>query len=233
MGQTLAQLFDPGLFWEYRTILLAGVGVTLEVFALASVVAIVLGLLACLLRLSGWGPLRWIGTFYAELCRNTPEYVLLIWVHYVPPLVLTWLTGVRINFAPAVSAVIALGLASSGYFTETFRAGILAVPRGHVEAARSLSMSSAVTLRRIVLPQAVRRMLPEAMNQFISLFKATTLVSLISVADLMYQVSIITQEQMRPLPLYSGTAFIYFLVILAMSTSVRRFTERWRRRGWA
>jgi polar amino acid transport system permease protein len=231
--RTLGQLFDPGLFWEYRTILLAGVGVTLQVFAMAAVVAVVLGLLACLLRLSGWRPLRWMGTFYAELCRDTPEYVLLIWVHYVPPLVLTWLTGVRVNFAPAVSAVIALGLASSGYFTETFRAGILAVPRGHVEAARSLSMSSAVTLRRIVLPQAVRRMLPEAMNQFISLFKATTLVSLISVADLMYQVSIITQEQMRPLPLYSGTAFIYFLVILAMSTSVRRFTERWRRRGWA
>jgi polar amino acid transport system permease protein len=231
--QTLGQLVDPGLFWEYRTILLAGVGVTLEVFAAAAVVAVVLGLVACLLRLSRWRLLRWVGTFYAELCRNTPEYVLLIWIHYVPPLVLTWLTGVRINFAPAVSAVIALGLASSGYFTETFRAGILAVPRGHVEAAGSLAMSRAVTLRRIVLPQAVRRMLPEAMNQFISLFKATTLVSLIAVADLMYQVSIITQEQMRPLPLYSGTALIYFVVILALSTSVRRFTEQWRRRGWA
>lgn len=233
MLETLAQLVDPGLFWEYRTILLAGVGVTLYVFALAAVVAVLLGLLACLLRLSGWRVLRWIGTFYAELCRNTPEYVLLIWIHYVPPLVLTWLLGARINFAPVVSAVIALGLASSGYFTETFRAGILAVPRGHVEAARSLAMSSALTLRRIVLPQAVRRMLPEAMNQFISLFKATTLVSLIAVADLMYQVSIISSEQMRPLPLYSGTAFIYFAVIFAMSVSVRRFTEQWRRRGWA
>jgi polar amino acid transport system permease protein len=230
---TLAQLFDPHLFWEYRTILLAGVAVTLYVFALAAGLAVVLGLVACLLRLSAWRGLRWIGTFYAELCRNTPEYVLLIWIHYVPPLVLTWLTGIRINFAPLVSAVLALGLASSGYFTETFRAGILAVPRGHVEAARSLAMSRALTLRRIILPQAVRRMLPEAMNQFISLFKATTLVSLISVTDLMYQVSIITQEQMRPLPLYSGTAFLYFAVILAMSVSVRRFTEQWRRRGWA
>jgi len=229
----VAQLFDPALFWEYRTILLAGAGVTLYVFVLAAVVAVVLGFVACLMRLSGWRALRWAGTFYSELCRNTPEYVLLIWVHYVPPLLLTWLLATRINFAPAVSAVIALGLASSGYFTETFRAGILAVPRGHVEAARSLAMSGALTLRRIVLPQAVRRMLPEAMNQFISLFKATTLVSLISVADLMYQVSIITQEQMRPLPLYSGTAFIYFAVILAMSVSVRRFTEQWRRRGWA
>jgi polar amino acid transport system permease protein len=230
---TLAQLFDPGLFWEYRTILLAGAAVTLYVFAFAAVLAVVLGLVACLLRLSAWRGLRWIGTFYAELCRNTPEYVLLIWIHYVPPLVLTWLTGVRVNFVPVVSAVLALGLASSGYFTETFRAGILAVPRGHVEAARSLAMSRGLTLRRIILPQAVRRMLPEAMNQFISLFKAPTLVSLISVTDLMYQVSIITQEQMRPLPLYSGTAFLYFGVIFAMSVSVRRFTEQWRRRGWA
>lgn len=233
MLETLGQLVDPGLFWEYRTILLAGAGVTLYVFALSAAVAVALGLVACLLRLSGRRPLRWIGTLYAELCRNTPEYVLLIWIHYVPPLLLTWLLGVRVNFTPVVSAVIALGLASSGYFTETFRAGIQAIPRGHVEAARSLAMSHALTLRRIVLPQAVRRMLPEAMNQFISLFKATTLVSLISVADLMYQVSIITQEQMRPLPLYSGTAFLYFAVIFAMSSAVRAFTETWRRRGWA
>ncbi|MBI3455723.1 MAG: amino acid ABC transporter permease [Candidatus Rokubacteria bacterium] len=233
MPGNLAQLLEPRLFWEYRTALLAGVSVTVYVFALAAGVAVVLGFLACLLRLSPFRILRWLGTFYAELCRNTPEYVLLVWVHYVPPLLLTWLTGIKINFTPVVSAVAALGLASSGYFTETFRAGIQAIPRGHVEAARSLAMSGPLTLRRIILPQAVRRMLPEAMNQFISLFKATTLVSLISVADLMYQVSIITAEEMRPMPLYSGTAFIYFAAIFGMSTSVRRFTEAWRQRGWA
>jgi polar amino acid transport system permease protein len=233
MLQTLGSLVDPHLFWEYRRTLLAGVWVTLYVFALSAVVAVALGLVACLLRLSRRRLLRAAGTFYAELCRNTPEYVLLVWIHYVPPLILTWLLATRINFTPVFSAVTALGLASSGYFTETFRAGILAVPRGHLDAAHALAMSGPVTLRRIVLPQAVRRMLPEAMNQFISLFKATTLVSLISVADLMYQVGIVTTEELRPMPLYSGTAFIYFAVIFAMSAGVRRLSEQWRRRGWA
>lgn len=233
MLATLGSLLDPQLFWEYRKTLLAGVGVTVYVFALSAVVAVALGLVACLLRLSRRRALRAVGTFYAELCRNTPEYVLLVWIHYVPPLILTWLLATRVNFTPVFSAVTALGLASSGYFTETFRAGILAVPRGHVDAARALAMSGPVTLRRIVLPQALRRMLPEAMNQFISLFKATTLVSLISVADLMYQVGIVTTEELRPMPLYSGTAFIYFAVIFTMSTGVRRLSEQWRRRGWA
>jgi polar amino acid transport system permease protein len=97
-----------------------------------------------------------------------------------------------------------------------------------VEASRSLGMSGYLTFRWVILPQAVRKILPEAMNQFISLLKSTTLVSLIAVPDLMYQVSMITQEQMRPMPLYSGAAFIYFAVIMALSAAVRRLSEGWR-----
>lgn len=211
--------------------LLSGLIVNFYVFLLAAVLAVTTGLFACLLRLSPPRSLRWCGTFYAELFRNTPEYVLLIWVHYVPPLLLTLLLHTRVNFTPFFSAVLALGLASSGYFTETFRAGIQSIPRGHVEAARSLGMSGFLTFRWVILPQAVRKMLPEALNQFISLFKSTTLVSLIAVPDLMYQVSMITQEQMRPMPLYSGAAIIYFVVIMALSALVRRFSERWRAIG--
>jgi polar amino acid transport system permease protein len=79
-----------------------------------------------------------------------------------------------------------------------------------------------------VLPQVVRRMLPESINQFISLFKATTIVSLIAVPDLMYQVSMITQQEMRPLPLYTGAALVYFAVILVVGYTLRAFSERWR-----
>ncbi len=225
------QAVQGSLFWEYRKILLLGLATNFYVFFLAAVLAVVLGLLACFLRLSALRTLRWCGTFYAELFRNTPEYVLLVWVHFVPPLLLTLLLRSRINFSPMVSAVTALGLASSGYFTETFRAGIQSVPRGHVEAARSLGMSGVLTFRWVILPQAVRRILPEAMNQFISLLKSTTLVSLIAVPDLMYQVSMITQEQMRPMPLYSGAAIIYFVVILLLSSLVRQVSESWRAVG--
>lgn len=221
------------IFYEYRAMLAAGLAFNFYVFVLAGALAVSLGLVACLLRLHALAPVRWLGTFYAELCRNTPEYVLLVWIHYVPPLLLTWLLGTRVAFTPFFSAVVGLGLASSGYFTETFRAGIQSIPREHVEAARALGMSRPLTFRRIVLPQAARRMLPEAMNQFVSLFKSTTLVSLIAVPDLMYQVSMITQEKMRPMPLYSGAAFTYFAVIFAMSALARRLSERWRTRGWA
>jgi polar amino acid transport system permease protein len=221
------------LFWEYRKVLTAGMAVSLYVFVLSATISVILGLVVCLLRLSPFRILRWVGTAYAEVVRDAPDYVLLIWIHYVPALLLTWMLNRRVNFSPVFSAVTALSLASSGYFTETFRAGIQAIPRGHVEAARSLGMSRALTMRRIILPQAIRRMLPEAMNQFVSLFKSTTLISLIAVPDFMYRIAMITAEQMRPMPLYSGAAFVYFGSILAMSSFTRSVSERWRKRGWA
>ena len=139
----------------------------------------------------------------------------------------------RFELNPFVSAIIALGWVYSGYFAETFRAGIEAIPAGHLEAARSCGMSERLILRRIVLPQVVRRMLPESINQFISLFKATTIVSLIAVPDLMYQVSMITQQEMRPLPLYTGAALTYFVIILVAGNVLRALSERWRTKIFA
>jgi len=89
-------------------------------------------------------------------------------------------------------------------------------------------MGEGLILRRIILPQVVRSMLPESINQFISLFKATTIVSLIAVPDLMYQVSMITQQQMRPLPLYTGAAVTYFVIVLVAGSSLRVVADRWR-----
>src|SRR5574341_458698 len=109
------QAAQGSLFWEYRSILLIGLATNFYVFGLAALLAVALGLMACLARLSRSRSLRWCGTLYAELFRNTPEYVLLVWVHFVPPLLLTLLLHTRINFSPFFSAVAALGLASSGY----------------------------------------------------------------------------------------------------------------------
>lgn len=230
--ENLALALDVSVFWEFRRLLLSGLLVNFAVFTLAAVVAIVLGFLACLLRLSRFRALRAAGTCYAEVFRNSPEYVFLIWVHFVLPLLLSYLLATRVNFPPFLSAVIGLGLTYSGYFAETFRAGILAIPRGHLDAGRALGMPGPLVMRRIVLPQAARRMLPEAMNQLVSLFKATSIVSLITVPDMMYQVAIITSTEMKPLPLYSSAAFVYFGLIFAMSTLVRRVTDRWRMAGW-
>ncbi len=228
MSESLQQALDLSLFWEYRTVLLRGLAVNLYVFAGAAVAALLVGLGAALLRVSRLRLLRWIGTFHVEIFRNAPDYIMVVWVHFVLPLLIGTLLHIRLEFDPFVSAIIALGLVYSGYFAETFRAGIEAVPIGHVEAGRACGMSERLILWRLVLPQVVRRMLPESINQFISLFKATTIVSLIAVPELMYQVSMITAQEMRPLPLYTGAALTYFAVVLLAGSALRALSERWR-----
>ena len=233
MSDAFRQSVDLSLFWEYRHILLAGLAFNAYVFFCSAAVALSVGLAATLLRVNRSWPLRWMGTVHVEVFRNAPDYIMVVWVHFVLPLLLGALIGRRLEFDPFVSAVIALGVVYSGYFAETFRAGIQAIPIGHIEAARACGMAERLVLRRIVLPQVVRRMLPEAVNQFVSLFKATTIVSLIAVPDLMYQVSIVTATEMRPLPLYTGAALTYFAVIFFVASGVRLLSERWRNKIYA
>lgn len=228
MSDSLREIVDLQLFWEFRTVLLRGLAVNFYVFFAAAVLALTLGLGAALLRNSRFRALRWLGTLHVEIFRNAPDYVMVVWVHFVLPLLIGAVLHSRFEFNPFVSAMVALGFVYSGYFAETFRAGIEAIPAGHLEAARSLGMGEGLILRRIILPQVVRRMLPESINQFISLFKATTVVSLIAVPDLIYQVSMITQQEMRPLPLYTGAALTYFVIVLVAGSSLRALADRWR-----
>ena len=230
MTDNLKQALDLSLFWEYRAILLHGLVSNALVFLCAAVLALAVGVGAALLRVHRLLPFRLIGTLHVEVFRNAPDYIMLVWVHFVLPLLIGIVIRRRVEFHPFLSAVIALGLVYSGYFAETFRAGMEAIPRGNLDAAHAFGMSEGVILWRIILPQVVRRMLPEALNQFVSLFKATTIVSLIAVPDLMYAVSMVTQQEMRPLPLYTGAAITYFLLIFLLASAVRGFSERWRRK---
>ena len=173
---------------------------------------------------------RAAGTIYVELFRNTPEYVFLTWVHFVLPLVLTRLLATAISFSPTVSAVLALGICYSGYFAETFRAGIEGVARGHREAAHSLGMSPAQTMRRIVLPQALLVMAPAIMNQFLVVVKSSTLVSVIAVPDLMYQALRLTSIWFEPIEILSVTALVYVVIVFALSAAIKWYSDRLRAR---
>jgi len=215
-------MYGLSIFWEYRVILWHGLLINLLVFLLSSCLGLVVGLLACIGRLSALRPLRATAAFYIEVIRSAPELVLLFWIYSVVPVLLSELLRTRLTFNPILSATLALGLVSSGYFAETFRAGIQAVPVGHIEAAHALGMLTPTILRRIVLPQAVRLMLPELMSQNIGLLKTTTLVSVITVPDIMYQINLIVQQEMRPLPLYTGTAVAFFVLILGLTSLVGR-----------
>jgi polar amino acid transport system permease protein len=233
MLAALQGAFNPALFWEYRVVLLTGLLQNLYIFAESAVVAIVLAFAVGIARLSRRRALSWTAMAYAEFFRNTPEYVLLVWIYFVLPLLLTKLAGMQIRFSPNFAAVLGLGVAYSGFMSETVRAGLRSISAGQTEAAQSLGLSGFTILRRITLPQAIRRMLPEIVNQWVSLFKATTIVSLISVQDIMYQVSMISVAEMRPVPLYTGAALIYCVVIIAATQGLQSLTQRWRMRGWA
>lgn len=233
MSESLREALDLGLLWEYRVTLVKGLGMSLTVFCCAAVLALCGGLFAALMRVSRRRPLRWLGTLHVEVARNSPDYIMVVWVHFVLPLLLGALLHRRLEFNPFVSAVLALGFVYSGYFAETFRAGIEAVPRGQIEAGRGLGMSGRLIMWRLILPQVVRRMLPESVNQFISLFKATSIVSLIAVPDLMYQVSMVSTQEMKPLPVYTGAALVYFVVVLVAANLLDLLSRRWRAKVFA
>ena len=224
----LSWFFGYELFWKYRNFLLPGIAITFEVFFLSAFFAVAVGFVIALGRLALFLPLRIVAGVYVELIRSTPEYILLIWIHFVPPLILATVLVLNVNFPPFVSAVTTLSIAYSCYFAEVFRAGILAIPRGHIDAALSVGLGRARIMWRITLPQVVRLMIPDAMNLFISLFKATTLVSLIAVPDLLNRISKISVQEANPMPLYSGVAILYFIFIFLLSSSARAISERWR-----
>lgn len=209
--------------WNHVDRLIAGLAVTGEVCAIAMAVALVVGLLVCLMRLYV-RPLRPLAVLYIEFARNTPIYVQLIWVSYVWPELFGWPR----SFFDAGWA--ALALQSSGYLAETFRAGIEGVARGHREAAHALGMSPVLTMRRIVLPQALLVMAPSIMNQFLVVVKSSTLVSVIAVPDLMYHALRLTRIWLEPIEILSVTALLYILMVFAFSSLIKLYTDRLRAR---
>jgi polar amino acid transport system permease protein len=143
VSDALLQAFDPEMFWEYRIVLVRGLVFNFYVFACSAAVALAVGLVAALLRINRAWPFRWIGTVHVELFRNAPDYIMVVWVHFVLPLLLSFVLRRRIEFDPFASAVIALGFVYSGYFAETFRASRSrsAIPRPAARSACRISRS--------------------------------------------------------------------------------------------
>lgn len=196
--------------WDQREALLSGLFVTLHICAYAFCAAVMGGLILCLLRIFV-KPLRPIVIALIEFFRSTPIFVQLLWVNYVWPEIFGWPN----SFFTA--GWVALALQSSGYLAETFRGGIEAIPRGHIEAAASLGMSRVRILVRIVLPQMLLATAPALMNQMTVIIKSSTLVSVITVADLMFQSQKIVNRYYEPIEVLTATAAIYILIIFSIS----------------
>ena len=203
--------------------LLSGLWVTIQISVIAFVLALVLGFGAAMVRLYV-RPLRPVAELYIQFCRNTPIFVQLLWVAYVWPDLLGWPQSF---FAAGFTA---LALQSSGYLSETFRAGIQGMDRGQRESAYSLGMSPALTMRRIVLPQVLLVMSPAIMNQFLVVVKSSTLVSVIAVPDLMYHALRLTRVWLEPIEILTFTACLYVAMTFSLSTLIKRYTDRLRAR---
>src|ERR1700730_6621044 len=150
------------ILWDYHWILGKGLLMTFELTFVSIVVALITGLASALASLSRARPVAWLAVVVVEFCRNTPILVLIIWVHYALPEI----TGIKTT--AVISSVVALVIQSTGYLAE-YRAGIESIDKGQYEAAKSLGMTYARLMVRIVLPQAVVRMIPGIINQLVVL----------------------------------------------------------------
>ncbi len=217
--------WDFGIVVRDFDLLLFGLVNTLKVTGLALLFGVPLGLFLALCRLYGNAVVRIPVGLIIEFLRSTPPIAQLFWFFFALPILLGFEIG------PFEASVLTFSLQSSAFFAEVFRGGIVSIDRGQWEAAKALGMDRNACLRRIIVPQAVKRMTPAFLERAIELMKTTTLVGTISYADLLYQANNIAQSTYRSLEVFTIAAGMYFIVIFACSMGVRRLEARLRLSG--
>ena len=208
--------WEFSFIWEYRVVFLRGLLYTLEISFLSMALAIPLGLILSLGRRSEKRIFRYFSSIIVEFIRDTPLLVHLLWIFYCIPV----LINISIN-AP-LAAIAGLSVYTSVYLAEIFRAGIESIEKGQIEGARVLGMSHRQIIRRIVLPQAVRRMIPPIMNQFSALIKYSSFASYLSIYELFKEIMNLSLMVFRPLEIYTTAAFVYFIPIFFCSMVSRK-----------
>ena len=216
----MAYQWDFAPVFANADLLAQGLVNTLKVTGASLACGLVLGLALALMRLSRQRLVSWPAGFVIEVFRTTPPLVQLFWFFFALPLI------VGIEMTPLLAAVVTFSIQSAAFFAEVFRAGIVSIERGQWDGARAIGMTHGQALRRIVLPQAVKRMIPAFMERAIELMKTTTLVATIAYADLLFAANEISQKTFRPLETFTVTALIYFVVITAFSLFARRLERR-------
>jgi polar amino acid transport system substrate-binding protein len=215
----------PWTFARYFPDLLGGAVITVELTFLSMSVAMFLGLPIALMRLYGPGPLRLAAIVYVEFFRGIPVLLLLFFVYYGLPVIAEdcdWL-----KLGPMVAAVLAFGLNYAAYQAEIYRAGIASIPMGQWEAGASLGMSRLHTFRRIILPQAVRVILPPTTNDLVALFKDTSIVSVIALKELTKEFQIDAKSSLMYLEIGFVTAVLYLIMSIPLGYLSRYLERRW------
>jgi polar amino acid transport system permease protein len=208
--------WDFEVLWKYRSLLVSGLWNTVLFTVLCVALGLVIGVLAGLGRLSDnpfiAAPLR----AYVEVFRCTPVLVQLIWFYYALPVV----TGIEMS--AFVAATLCLSLYGGAFYSEIVRGGVISTDVGQTEAGKALGMTRYQVLKRIVLPQAFKKMVPPLMSQSIMQLKNTSLLSVLALPDLLYQGQVIAHDTYRPLEIYTFIAVAYFAVLLPVTLWSKR-----------
>ena len=209
------ELLNLDVVREYGGVFLHGLMITVMLTGIVISLAGTFAIPVAVARLSKLRLVRWPADWYVEFIRATPLILQLIYIYYVLP-------GAGIRLAPFTAAVIGLTLNYTAYMSEVYRSGIQSVPRGQREAAESLGLRRLAVLRFIILPQAIRTVLPALGNYLIALFKDTALASVVTVQELMFSGQIIAARDYQYFTVYTVTAILYFAVSYPSALLVRR-----------
>ena len=207
---------------------LDGMTFTLMLTALATSGGIVFGTLLALMRLSALAPVSILAAGYVNLMRSVPLVLMIFWFYFLVPYIGQWITGAArpIQVGAFLSSLVTFTLFEAAYFCEIMRAGIQSIARGQVSAAQALGMTYPQTMGYIVLPQALRNMLPVLLTQTIILFQDTSLVYVLSITDFLGAASKVAQRDGRLVEMYLFAAVVYFIISFLASRLVRRLQNR-------
>ncbi|WP_317968167.1 amino acid ABC transporter permease [Paenibacillus sp. CCS19] len=207
------------LLWDNMPFLLKGAYYTLLVTVVSMFFGLILGMIIAIARLKGNRPIRWLARFYVSIIRGTPAFVQLLIVYY-------GLVDYGITLGPLTAAFVALSINVSAYLSETFRGAIQSIPKGQTEAAYATGMTSWQALRRIVFPQAARVAIAPIGNTFIGMLKETTLVSVITVTELLRSAQLLVAQYYVYMPFYLGIAAMYWVMSTVFSAILESIEKR-------
>lgn len=205
---------------KYYMFFINGAKITILLSVFTVVLGVILGIVLALMRLSRIGVLRMVATAYIEFIRGTPLLVQLFLFYYgLPKLGIEFpdVPALGTAFPEFMAGVVALSVNSAAYVAETFRAGIQGIDKGQMEAARSLGMPHSMAMRHIILPQAIRNVLPALGNEFIVIIKESSIVSVIGISELMYNTDTVRGNSFRAFEPLIVVAIIYFVITFTLS----------------
>lgn len=218
---------DELSFLEFsRTIVIPrlcdGMLITIKLTLMSGCIGLILGLPVALLRISTIKIFSWIANAYITLFRGTPLLLQILFIYFALP------TLINVNLDAFPAGILALSLNASAYIAEIYRAGILSIPKGQTEAAKALGLSANQTMFKIIIPQTYRMIIPPIVNELSALTKDTSLVSVISLGELLFVTQRIGAKYLRPWEVYIWAALGYLIIVLILSYTAAKLEKKFR-----